>query len=164
MESFLLTHIGFYEDKKLAEELGQDCDVDIIIGGHSHTYLEEPCVVAGIPIVQAAVGTEQIGRFDILFDEHKKDIESYTWELIPITDERCPHDPDSREIIKLSIDGRDVKNDEVYSMAIQSYFLFGIQDFLGISIEEIQQNGEPEELASGCPKRDQGVSGKSRLH
>ena len=65
--TILLTHIGFEEDKQLATALDPGCAVDLIIGGHSHTYLEEPCVVAGIPIVQAAVGTAQIGRFDILF-------------------------------------------------------------------------------------------------
>ena len=88
----LLTHVGFERDKELAAELARDGTVDIIIGGHSHTYLEEPCVVEGIPIVQAAVGTAQIGRFDILFDELHNRIDSYTWKLIPITDETCPRD------------------------------------------------------------------------
>ena len=95
----LLTHIGFAEDQKLAAELGPGSDIDIIIGGHSHTYLEEPCVVAGIPIVQAAIGTNQLGRFDILYDERSRHIESYTWELIPITEDRCPRDPALEEVI-----------------------------------------------------------------
>ena len=275
----LLTHIGIEEDKKLAAELGPDCDIDIIIGGHSHTYIEEPCVVAGIPIVQAAVGTDQIGRFDIVFDESNKQIDSYTWELIPITEDRCPRDPaleeviekyktvtdakylrvltrfakeythprrdmetelgdllaecmrsqlgcdlaliasgsirgetlgpivtlqdymevfpypdlmigfeltgvqlrkvmeflmrgdaldenvwtewfqfsngffceydrQSRRILKLSIDGKDVQDDEVYSVAMQSYFYCSIEEFLGITAEETEKNGKPEELAS----------------
>ena len=38
----LLTHIGFEEDKKLAAMLDPDWGVDVIIGGHSHTKLEEP--------------------------------------------------------------------------------------------------------------------------
>ena len=97
--TILLTHIGFEEDRKLAEELGPDSDIDIIIGGHSHTYLEEPCVAAGIPIVQAAVGTDQIGRFDIVYDGLTKEIDSYTWELIPVTEENCPRDPALEELI-----------------------------------------------------------------
>ena len=64
--TILLTHIGFEKDKELAAELAPDHIVDLIIGGHSHTYLYEPYVVEGIPIVQASVGTSQIGRFDIL--------------------------------------------------------------------------------------------------
>ncbi len=49
-----------------------------IIGGHSHTLLDEPAVVNGIPIVQAGTGTDQIGRFDILIDTDENKIDSYT--------------------------------------------------------------------------------------
>lgn len=97
--TILLTHIGFEEDKRLAAEIAPDGIVDIIIGGHSHTHLDEPCVIDGIPIVQAAVGTSQIGRFDILFDVIRNRIDSYTWESIPITEERCPHDKALEELI-----------------------------------------------------------------
>ena len=95
----LLTHIGFEEDKKLAAALAPRCAVDMIIGGHSHTYLEEPCVVDGIPIVQAANGTAQIGRFDIVVDELSNRIDSYTWKLIPITEESCPRDKALEELV-----------------------------------------------------------------
>ena len=97
--TILLTHIGFEEDKKLAAELAPDGIVDIIIGGHSHTHLDEPFVVDGIPIVQAAVGTTQIGRFDILFDRLHDRIDSYTWESVPVTAERCPRDEALEELI-----------------------------------------------------------------
>lgn len=97
--TILLTHIGFEEDKRLAAELAKDYTIDMIIGGHSHTHLEEPCVVDGIPIVQAAVGTAQIGRFDILFDEFHNRIDSYSWELIPITEDRCPRDKALEDLI-----------------------------------------------------------------
>ena len=95
----LLTHIGFEQDKKLAAALNPTWGVDIIIGGHSHTLLSEPCVVAGIPIVQAAVGTDQIGRFDIMVDTDSNCIDSYTWQCIPITDENCPRDEALEEVI-----------------------------------------------------------------
>ena len=95
----LLTHIGFEEDKKLAAALNPAWGVDIIIGGHSHTLLSEPSVVAGIPIVQAAIGTDQIGRFDIMVDTDDNCIDSYTWQCIPITDENCPNDPPLEEVI-----------------------------------------------------------------
>lgn len=36
----LLTHIGFEEDKKLAKLLVPAWGIDLIIGGHSHTFLE----------------------------------------------------------------------------------------------------------------------------
>ncbi|MBQ6020364.1 MAG: metallophosphatase, partial [Clostridia bacterium] len=64
----LLTHIGFEEDKKLAAILDPAWGVDVIIGGHSHTFIDEPAVVNDILIVQAGTGTDQIGRFDITVD------------------------------------------------------------------------------------------------
>lgn len=54
----LMTHIGFEEDKKLAAALDPAWGVDVIIGGHTHTLLDEPAVVNGIPIVQAGTGTD----------------------------------------------------------------------------------------------------------
>ena len=88
----LLTHIGFEADIDLAKTLDPRWGVDIIIGGHSHTLLEKPEVVNGIPIVQAACGTNQIGRFDINVDTDNNCIDSYEWKLIPIDDDYCPRD------------------------------------------------------------------------
>ena len=105
----LLTHIGIEEDKKLAEALDPACGIDIIIGGHSHTLLEEPCIVAGIPIVQAAVGTDQIGRFDIMVDTDKNCIDSYTWQCIPITEENCPRDEALEKVVSEYKDYTDEK-------------------------------------------------------
>ncbi len=95
----LLTHIGFEDDKKLAAELDPRWGVDVIIGGHSHTLLTEPCTVEGIPIVQAATGTDQIGRFDIMIDTDTNSIDSYQWQLIPIDDTHCPKDEALAEVI-----------------------------------------------------------------
>ena len=96
----LLTHIGIEEDEKLAKALDPACGVDIIIGGHSHTLLSEPRVVAGIPIVQAAIGTDQIGRFDIMIDTDRNCMDSYTWQCIPITEENCPRDEALESVVE----------------------------------------------------------------
>ena len=95
----LLTHIGFEEDKQLAAQLDPSWGVDIIIGGHSHTFIEEPAKVNDILIVQAGTGTDQIGRFDITIDTYNNNIEEYTWKTIPITAEFCPKDPDIEKIL-----------------------------------------------------------------
>ena len=92
----LLTHIGIEADQQLDPRWG----VDLIIGGHSHTLLEKPIEVNGIPIVQAASGTDQIGRFDIMVDTDRNSIDSYTWQLIPITPDRCPEDKALKEVIE----------------------------------------------------------------
>lgn len=75
--TILLTHIGLEEDRRLAERLHPDWGVNIIIGGHSHSYMEQPEIVNGIPIVQAFTGTDQIGRFDIRYDTDRDEIVSW---------------------------------------------------------------------------------------
>ena len=95
----LLTHIGFEEDKLLAAQLDPSLGVDIIIGGHSHTYLEQPESVNGILIAQAGTGTDQIGRFDLEIDTKNNNVKSFTWKSIQITDEHCPRDAALEEIL-----------------------------------------------------------------
>lgn len=116
----LLTHIGFEEDKKLAELLDPRWGIDLIIGGHSHTRLEEPCIVAGIPIVQAVMGTDQIGRFDLLIDTDTNSIDSYTWQLIPIDDSHCPRDIALEKLV------------ETYSAAAEEKYSRYITRFAGV--------------------------------
>ena len=95
----LLTHIGIEEDKRLAARLDPAWGVDVIIGGHSHTLLTEPVVVNDIPIVQAAIGTDQISRFDIMVDTDNNCIDSYTWQCIPISADNCPRDEALEDVI-----------------------------------------------------------------
>ena len=95
----LLTHIGFEEDKKLAALLDPAWGVDLIIGGHSHTLLTEPAEVNGVLIAQAAVGTAQIGRFDLVVDTELDCVHSFEWKLIPIESSHCPRDPELEEIV-----------------------------------------------------------------
>lgn len=96
----LLTHIGFEEDKKLAEILDPEWGVDLIIGGHSHTFITEPALVNGIYIAQAGTGTDQIGRFDIMVDTDRNAIDTFEWRSIPIDNEHCPVDADMENYIQ----------------------------------------------------------------
>ena len=95
----LLTHIGFEEDKKLAELIDPSWGVDIIVGGHSHTFLTEPAIVNDILIVQAGTGTDQIGRFDLIVDTFNDRIEAYQWTPVPINEENCPRDERMEEFL-----------------------------------------------------------------
>ncbi len=82
----LLTHIGFESDVELAKMLKPEWGVDLIIGGHSHTVLEQPAQVNGVLIAQAGVGTDQVGRFDLVVDDDTNGIVDFRWELVPIDD------------------------------------------------------------------------------
>ena len=94
-----LTHIGFENDIRLANMLSKESGVDIIIGGHSHTFLDEARVENGILIVQAGTGTDQIGRFDLMVDTDTNSVDSYTWRPVAINDDNCPVDEELLELI-----------------------------------------------------------------
>jgi 2',3'-cyclic-nucleotide 2'-phosphodiesterase (5'-nucleotidase family) len=57
-----LTHIGFSRDRALAEQVP---GIDLIIGGHSHTKLEEGERVAQTLIVQTGCYGQYLGRVEI---------------------------------------------------------------------------------------------------
>lgn len=97
--TILLTHIGFENDIRLAEQLDPELGVDVIIGGHSHTLLEKPEEVNGILIVQAGIGTDQIGRMEIEIDTERNAADSYTWETVPIDAEHCEKNTAIEELI-----------------------------------------------------------------
>ena len=91
--TILLTHIGYESDLELASLLKSEWGIDIIIGGHSHTILEEPGRVNQILVAQAGVGTDQVGRFDITVDDDTNSIIDYKWQLIPIDEHTVEPDP-----------------------------------------------------------------------
>jgi 5'-nucleotidase/UDP-sugar diphosphatase len=97
--TILLTHIGFESDVELARLLRPEWGVDIIIGGHSHTVLDEPRLENGVLIAQAGVGTDQVGRFDIVVDDDTNSVIDYKWRLIPIDDDLAEPDAKLQEYI-----------------------------------------------------------------
>ena len=105
----LMTHIGFEEDKKLAALLDPEWGVDIIIGGHSHTFLEQPAQVNNILIAQAGVGTDQIGRFDIVVDDDTNSIVEWKWQLLPVDNNLAQPDPEIEKLIATFKEGVDRK-------------------------------------------------------
>ena len=111
----LLTHIGFEEDKRLAAMLDPAWGVDVIIGGHSHTFITEPAKVNDILIVQAGTGTDQIGRFDIVVDTDNNCVSEYKWQAVPINDLHCPRDPEIDKLISSYKAKTDVKYNRMVS-------------------------------------------------
>ena len=88
----LLTHIGIEKDRELAKLLDQGCGVDLIIGGHSHTFMDNMEVVNNIPIVQAGWGTGLIGRFDLEYDKDARKLTRCDWEAVHIDERTCRKD------------------------------------------------------------------------
>jgi 5'-nucleotidase/UDP-sugar diphosphatase len=115
--TILLTHIGLESDTALAKLLKPEWGVDIIIGGHSHSYLEKPEVVNNVIIAQAGNGTEQIGRFDLTVDDETNSVVDYKWKLMPINEGLC--EPD-RNLQKFIESFRDVV-DRKYSVVLTRF-------------------------------------------
>lgn len=62
----LLTHIGLDNDKKLADKFSKD--IDVIVGGHSHTPLQRPTIRNNVVIVQAGSYGRYLGKLDLKID------------------------------------------------------------------------------------------------
>jgi 2',3'-cyclic-nucleotide 2'-phosphodiesterase (5'-nucleotidase family) len=73
-----LTHQGAVEDSLLALKLPE---VDIIVGGHSHTRLSRPRRVNGVLIVQAGSNTEYLGYLRVAVKDDR--VVNYEGRLIP---------------------------------------------------------------------------------
>jgi 2',3'-cyclic-nucleotide 2'-phosphodiesterase (5'-nucleotidase family) len=58
-----LTHLGYDGDMKLAGEMGE---LDLIVGGHSHTAVMEPGETNGVLIVQAGGQANYVGQVEVI--------------------------------------------------------------------------------------------------
>ncbi len=74
-----LTHLGVEDDSILAKNMPQ---IDLIIGGHSHTILRTPSVVNGVMIVQAGSSLAFVGKTTLILKDKK--IINKKYELIPL--------------------------------------------------------------------------------
>lgn len=108
----LLSHSGYDKDVEIAKRVK---GLDVIVGGHSHTFLDKPYSVMNdgrkTLIVQAGEFGMKLGKLDVTFD--KSGIESYEYSLIPL-DESCPVDARiEKEIKKLNLDVNKIKNTKI---------------------------------------------------
>lgn len=79
-----LVHMGLYDnDEKGSRRLAANVPgLALIIDGHSHTMLEEPVVVNGVPIVQARHWGLYVGNATLKFMDGV--VTSLDWQLDPI--------------------------------------------------------------------------------
>lgn len=81
-----LTHIGVKKDKKLAKNVPE---IDVIVGGHSHSELQEVVFQKTkndkiVPIVQAGNHGEWLGRLRIDYDRKTKAVKVVDYNLLPV--------------------------------------------------------------------------------
>lgn len=85
----LLTHNGYENDKELAHAV-QGCD--IIVGGHSHTRLENPVVESGVLIVQAGSYLKQLGVLEVTVKQDR--VTNHRGGLVELETSRFTPDPE----------------------------------------------------------------------
>lgn len=97
-----LSHSGISRDKN-GNWSGEDVllaqkvpEIDIIIGGHSHTLLENPVMINNIPVVQTGSYGTGMGRVELDFGQGK--IRHIDSKVIPVTD-AIAGDPEIQHLI-----------------------------------------------------------------
>jgi len=95
----LLSHCGFEEDKKLASAVG---GIGVVIGAHSHDLVRRPARIrsTGTLICQAGASGQYLGRLTVDVDPKSRRAGRYRYELIPLTEGRCPPDPTVTSIVE----------------------------------------------------------------
>ena len=95
-----VNHSGVYEDRILAREVPE---IDVIVGGHSHTPLHEPLVEGKTVIVQAGSYLEYLGMIELSWDPETGQVDLRNGEsgkpyLVPV-DHTVTPDPDIADMV-----------------------------------------------------------------
>ncbi|MBL7222657.1 MAG: bifunctional metallophosphatase/5'-nucleotidase [Candidatus Brocadiae bacterium] len=102
-----VTHLGF---EKMKHEIGRsqhpsdvdlvrtNPDIDVVIGGHSHTALQDKAIrdiheQTGAIVTQAGASARFVGRLTMFLDAATRRISRFETELVPVTD-KLPEQPD----------------------------------------------------------------------
>lgn len=118
-----VTHIGYDDNPNVDNDLNlaaQVDGIDVIVGGHSHTQLNAPVVVAAdetgaakdpTVIVQAGQYNNYLGTLDVQFDEAGK-VVGHAGQLIKVADKA--EDPEAAVLLeKYSSQIEELKNTEI---------------------------------------------------
>jgi 5'-nucleotidase len=85
-----ISHSGVSKDRN-GKWSGEDVElaksvkgIDIIIGGHSHTKLDQPVMIEGVPIVQTGEFGQFVGALSLSYASDRLKVDGY--RLIPVDD------------------------------------------------------------------------------
>ncbi|MBG9795057.1 5'-nucleotidase [Paenibacillus dendritiformis] len=90
----VLCHTGLEYDREMAKQVP---GIDIIVGGHTHTPVDEPELVNGTYIVQDWEYAKSLGRVDLYY--HGEDLVHFSGGLLKY-DETTKPDPDVAAIVE----------------------------------------------------------------
>lgn len=88
-----LTHIGYTADSSLASVMPE---FDVIVGGHSHTLLEEPHIINGVLVTQSGSNLKYAGV--TYLDFKGKELVNKTYRSVRL--DTFPEDPEIKAIVE----------------------------------------------------------------
>jgi 2',3'-cyclic-nucleotide 2'-phosphodiesterase (5'-nucleotidase family) len=99
----VLSHLGYDGDRALASAVD---GIDLIVGGHTHTFLEPPAVVNGTIIAQAGTKGKVLGRLELTVDLESKTVKDYTRSgvLLPVTDDVAVLNQEVQALVDAAVD------------------------------------------------------------
>ncbi|MHB1176847.1 MAG: bifunctional metallophosphatase/5'-nucleotidase [Daejeonella sp.] len=83
---FLLSHNGYPQDIKMLSEI---TGIDVCLSAHTHNRLFEPSLINDTILIQCGCHGSFLGHLELQILD--KQIDSYTYQLIPVTDSIMPH-------------------------------------------------------------------------
>lgn len=108
----LLTHIGVDHDSALIAGFGDwyrahpvngnptPPGVALVVGGHSHTRLDRPLVVAGVPIVQTGANGKTVGEVRLRWDRRNRRVVGLDYRVVDLMLDTYPEDARVTEFLK----------------------------------------------------------------
>ncbi len=113
----VISHMGVNSDKQLARSVPE---IDVIIGGHSHTLIKKPRLfnknTDKTLVVQGGEFGVHLGRLDIAIKD--KVIQGYYYDLIPVNSETLPDKAIQKELKILSKEIQKFKTEKVGELAV----------------------------------------------
>lgn len=94
----LLSHSGINNDSIFASKFYKD--IDVIVGGHSHTPLFKPFIVNGVLIVQAGAYARWLGKLDLKIDTDKDTVIEYYGRLVETVLDSSIYDKPVEEMVQ----------------------------------------------------------------
>ncbi|WP_307786808.1 5'-nucleotidase C-terminal domain-containing protein [Pseudogracilibacillus auburnensis] len=123
-----VTHLGYDSNPAVGNDLAlaQIDGIDVIVGGHTHTALQNPVVIKKdrqgqekdpTVIVQAGQYAGNLGTLDVTFDEEGV-VSDYSGELLSVSN--YPADPNASKILKTYSDEiENIKNEPSGAVALK---------------------------------------------
>jgi 2',3'-cyclic-nucleotide 2'-phosphodiesterase (5'-nucleotidase family) len=92
----LLSHLGLDDDRRVAQAVPE---IDLIVGGHSHSLLPEGEIENGVLMAQAGEHAQALGRVDLTLHPETGAVLERSAQVLPVPDDEPP-DPLVLEAIK----------------------------------------------------------------